>query len=322
MHYHQLTLVERYQIYALYKAGLNQKQIADKLNRSASTISRELRRNKTEQFYRPSEADGLATKRRRQAKKARKVTEPIRRWIKKLIKTRLSPAQVALYLNNDHGIKLHHETLYRLIYADKAAGGYLYQHLRIANKSHRKRYGTYQRRSVIKNRKWIDERPAIVDKRGRIGDWEGDTMIGKDRKSVLLTLVERSTLYTLIVRLKGKHADEVANAAIKHLMPFKDKVKTITFDNGLEFAHHHKIAKQLETAIYFAHPYASWERGINENTNGLIRQYFPKGTDFSQLTVKQIKNAMYELNNRPRLTRKGKTPNELFTGQRVDLLAA
>ena len=168
----------------------------------------------------------------------------------------------------------------------------------------------------------IDDRPPVVDRRNRIGDWEGDTIMGKGRKSALLTMVERKTLYTVIVRLTGKRADLLAEAAIANMKSLKSKVKTITFDNGLEFAEHERIAEELEADVYFDHPYASWERGINENTNGLIRQYFPKGTDFNQVTDEQVKFVMARLNNRPRKTRGGRSPSELFMGQRVDLLAA
>ena len=146
--------------------------------------------------------------------------------------------------------------------------------------------------------------------------------MGKGRKSALLTMVERKTLYTVIVRLTGKRADLLAEAAISHMADIQSKVETITFDNGLEFADHATIGKGLGADIYFAHPYASWERGINENTNGLIRQYFPKGTDFNQVTDEQVQWVMDRLNNRPRKTRGCKSPNELFMGQRVDLLAA
>lgn len=210
----------------------------------------------------------------------------------------------------------------QLIYADKAHGGDLYTHLRIASKPYRKRYGSYDRRGKIKNRVSIDDRPAVVDRGNRIGDWEGDTVIGKGRKSALLTLVERKTLYTVIVRLTGKRADLLAEAAVQGMQHLKDRVKTITLDNGLEFAGHETIAEGLETDIYFAHPYASWERGINENTNGLIRQYFPKGTDFNEVSDAQIAHVMSRLNNRPRVTRGHRSPNELFMGQRVDLLTA
>lgn len=322
MNYHQLTENERYQIYALKTAGWSQKEIADFLCRSPSTISRELRRNQGMRGYRPAQAQRLSDQRRSAAHKAVKVTEAVMTWIDRLVRQELSPQQVADYLRRHKGLSLHHETIYQRIYADKAVGGDLYTHLRVACKAYRKRYGHYDRRGRISNRVDIDERPAVVDRRGRIGDWEGDTIMGKGRKSALLTLVERKTLYTVMARLTGKRADLLAEAAVASMKALSAKVKTITFDNGLEFAEHETIANGLGADIYFAHPYASWERGINENTNGLIRQYFPKGTDFSDVTDDQVKAVMDKLNNRPRKTRGCRSPNELFKGQRVDLLAA
>lgn len=321
MNYKQLTENERYQIYVMKKAGHSQEMIAGLLKRSPSTISRELRRNQGLRGYRAGQAQQLSDARRREAGKARKLTPEVRDWIEQLIRQELSPQQVVDYLKRHKKLSLHHETVYQLIYEDKAAEGDLYNHLRIASKPYRKRYGHYDRRGKITNRVDIDQRPAIVDRRSRIGDWEGDTIMGKGRKSALLTLVERKTLYTMIMRLTGKQADLLARAAVDGMRCLKSKIKTITFDNGLEFAHHETIGEGLDADIYFAHPYASWERGINENTNGLIRQYFPKGTDFKAVTEKQIRRVMDRINNRPRKTRGCRSPNELFMGQRVDLLA-
>lgn len=322
MNYRQLTENERYQIYSLKKAGLTQKQIAEELQRNPATISRELKRNRGLKGYRPAQAQRLSDNRRATAAKSIKITDEVWGWIEHLIRQELSPQQVVDYLKTQKKLSLHHETLYQLIYADKAAGGDLYKHLRVVSKPYRKRYGSYDRRGKIKNRVDIDERPAIVAQRKRIGDWEGDTIMGKGRRSALLTLVERKTLYTVIIRLTGKHADLLAQAAIAGMSALKDRVETITFDNGLEFSEHEKIAHALGADIYFAHPYASWERGINENTNGLIRQYFPKGTDFNLVSDKAIQHVMDRLNNRPRKTLGCRSPNELFMGLRADLLAA
>lgn len=322
MNYKQLTEQERYQIYIMKQAGHTQQEIAILLDRSPSTISRELRRNKGLRGYRPAQAQHKSDERRVTAYKARKVTEQVNKWIEVLLRQELSPQQVVDYLKRAKKVQLHHETVYQLIYKDKALGGNLYTHLRVASKLYRKRYGTYDRRGRIKNRTCIEQRPPVVDRRNRIGDWEGDTIMGKGRKSALLTLVERKTLYTVIARLTGKHARDLADVAISTMAKLKSRVKTITLDNGLEFSEHEVIAEELEADIYFAHPYASWERGINENTNGLIRQYFPKGTDFAKVTDDEIRFVMNRLNNRPRATRGGRSPNEIFMGQRVDLLAA
>ena len=162
----------------------------------------------------------------------------------------------------------------------------------------------------------------VVELRSRIGDWEGDTLIGKERKGALLTLVERKSRYTVICRLSSKRADELAQAALASMKVLQEQVETITFDNGLEFSAHELIAEGLSADVYFARPYASYERGTNENTNGLIRQYFPKGTDFNNVTDEEVQAVMDILNNRPRAVLGFKTPNEVLMGQSVDLLAA
>lgn len=322
MSYHQLNQNQRYQIEQLLKEGLKKKEIAERLGVHPSTISRELSRNKGLRGYRYQQAQKFADHRQTQIPKAVKMTEEVKADVITLIRQDLSPQQICFYLLKEKGIKLHHETIYRLIYADKKAGGNLYKHLRIAAKNYRRRYGSYDNRGKIARKTSIDERPAIVDERSRIGDWEGDTMIGKDKKSALLTLVERMTLYTIIVKLTGKNALELAEKLVNVLNLFKNQVITLTFDNGLEFAAHEWIAEQLDCKVYFAHPYSSNERATNENTNGLIRQYFPKGTDFNELLGNDIDFVMERLNNRPRLSRGGKSSNEMFLGRKVDLLAA
>lgn len=270
MTHKQLTENERYQIYALKKAGLTQKEISVQLVRSPSTISRELKRNLGLKGYRPAQVQAFSDHRRANPHKSIKVTEGVLNWVKTLIRQKLSPQQVADYLFRHKRMSLHHETIYQIIYADKTQGGDLYEHMGIASKPYRKRYGHYDRRGKIKNRVDIDDRPAVVESRERIGDWEGDTIIGQGRKSALLTMVERKTLYTVIVRLTGKRADLLANAAVINMKDIKSIVKTITFDNGLEFSEHEVIAPGLKAEICFAHPYASWERGINEWTHSSV----------------------------------------------------
>ena len=322
MYYQQLTKDERYQIKACLQIGMKQVDIAKLLKRSTATISREIKRNTGKRGYRPKQANDQATMRRLTAEKSIKLTNEIKQDIVKLIKQELSPEQVCDYLITHGKTKLHHETIYRMLLQDKCDGGTLYKHLRHLHKSHRKRYGSYERRGRIKNAVSIEQRPAIVDSRSRIGDWEGDTVIGKDHKSAIYTLVDRKSLYTVIVKLNGKNATELVDKTLKVLEPMSSKIHTITYDNGLEFAEHERMAKALDVDIYFAHPYSSWERGINENTNGLIRQYFPKGTDFNKVTNSQIEFVMERLNTRPRKTRGGKQPVELFLGKAVDLLTA
>lgn len=322
MNYTQLTEEERYQIYAYMKAGYSQEEIAAELGRHASTISRELNRNRGLKGYRPKQAQQLSHRRRVCAYKHRKLTPFVNKQIKKLLSQDLSPEQIAGYLTKAGIVNLSHETIYRFIYADQSNGGHWYLKLRQIPKGYRKRYGSYQRRGQIIGRVSIDRRPAVVDRKTRIGDWEADTIIGKGRKSALLTFVERKSLYAVIIKLADRSATGLADRLTATLERWSDKIKTITVDNGREFAEHQVIAEQLQAKVYFADPYSSWQRGINENTNGLIRQYFPKGTDFNEVTASQIRKVMRRLNYRPRKTRGYKTPHEVFFGQPVDLLAA
>jgi IS30 family transposase len=322
MNYKQLTQEERYQIYALIKANHNQKDIANILGRSTSSISRELKRNTGLKGYRPKQAQRLMLHRRVTANKSIKITSDVKRWIDDLLSQDLTPEQITGRLTLEGKITLHHESVYRYIYQDKANGGDLYKKLTRACKKYRKRYGIYDKRGQLINRVSIDERPEIVESKCRIGDWEGDTVIGKGRKNAFVTMVERKTLFTVVKRIESKHADITADALIESMLSFKMNIHTITLDNGKEFAQHERIGKALEADVYFAHPYSSWERGINENTNGLLRRYFPKGTDFMMLSEEEIQVAVDKLNHRPRKTRGYKTPYELFTGQPTKLVAA
>ena len=280
--YTQLTQEERYQIYALLKAGHSQSEIATLLGRHKSTISRELRRNTGGRGYRPAQAQHLCEVRRQEKIKLR-IDERQWCWVRRLLRLDWSPEQIHLWLSAEKDIRISHEWIYQFVYADKAQGGVLYQHLR-CKKQRRKRYGTYNRRGQLVNRVSIDERPAIVEERGRLGDWEIDTIIGRNHKQAIVSLTERRSQLSLIQKVERKTADSVEVAIVSLLRPISDRVYTLTSDNGKEFANHESIAKKLKAKFYFAHPYASWERGLNENTNGLIRQYFPKDRDFTTIT--------------------------------------
>jgi IS30 family transposase len=214
-----------------------------------------------------------------------------------------------------------HERICQYIYADQRSGGDLYHCLR-CQKPRRKRYGSYDRRGCIPNQVLIDDRPAIADSKRRFGDWEGDTVIGKGHRGALVTLVERKSQYTVIRAVLYKTAEAIRNAVVDGLTPYIDRVHTTTYDNGREFADHEGMACDLETQIYFAHPYASRERGLNENTNGLIRQYFPKDRDLRTVTKREIENAMDKLNHRPRKSLGYRTPYEVFFNTRTSLTVA
>ena len=303
MNYTQITREERYQISALLKAGLKQNEIAKVLNRSPSTISRELNRNRGKRGYRPKQAHYKSEDRR--AINARQIDDATWQFTQEMLSIQWSPEQISGH------VFISPETVYQRVYADKRAGGLLWKNLR-CQKQRKNRYGKIDRRGSIPNRLSIDDRPAIVEERKRIGDWEADTVIGKNHKQAIVSIVERKTGLTLIHKVERKTAQAVSHAMIELLKPYKDRVHTITSDNGKEFAGHESIAKRLQTDFYFAHPYSSWERGTNENTNGLIRQYFPKNRDFTTITQQEIDMAMDRLNNRPRKRLGYLTPNQVF----------
>jgi len=309
--YHQLTQELRYQIEILKKAGKNQKDIADLVNVSPSTICRELRRNKGKRGYRPKQAQAKADNRRKQTAKPLKMTPEAIALIDSKIVMDWSPEQISGWLEEGKGLFISHERIYQHIWADKLAGGALYKHLRHSGKK-RKQYGSKDKRGQIRNRISIDNRPMIVSEKTRLGDWEIDTVIGKNHQGALVTIVDRVSKLTLIKKVPSKHADVVTEATITLLRPYLDKTITITADNGKEFAGHEKIKAALNANVYFAHPYSSWERGLNENTNGLIRQYFTKGSSFEKITDKDVDEVMEKLNHRPRKTLQYKTPHSVF----------
>jgi IS30 family transposase len=309
--YTQLTQEERYQIHGLLKAGYNLSEIARETDRHRSTVSREIRRNSGQRGYRPAQAHKLASERRDAAVTSR-ISDEDWEHVVRLIEFDLSPEQASARLYQEQGVRISTEWIYLYIYAGKTQGGDLHTHLR-SQKPYRKRYGSGQdRRGQLRSRVSIEERPAVVARKGRLGDWEGDTIIGSKRQGALVSLVERKSSFTLIEKLARKTAAQTRNAATGLLGPLKELVHTITLDNGKEFAFHEEIAKNLEADIYFAHPYSSWERGLNENTNGLIRQYFPKKHDFTTITDDEIAEAEHRLNHRPRKKLGFKTPYEVL----------
>ncbi len=312
MTYKQLAREQRYQIYALMKAGLCQTEIAKVIGVHKSTISREMRRNRGLRGYRPKQAHHFAGIRRAKIARAR-ISPDTWTLVKRLLRNDWSPEQISGWLIREFQIKVSHESIYQFILKDKRQGGNLYRHLR-CKKKRRKRYGSTSRRGQLLNRISIDQRPAIVDTRSRIGDWELDTIIGKGHKQALVSLTERKSRLTLVAKVKRKSAELTSRSIRRLLEPIASKVITLTSDNGKEFARHQEIATALKADFYFAHPYSSWERGLNENTNGLIRQYFPKKHDFTTITEKDVSMVMNKLNNRPRKCLGFKTPNQVFFG--------
>lgn len=321
MSYQQLTREQRYQISALKSAGHYQHQIASIVGVHQSTICRELRRHVGARgIYGPLQAHQLAVKHRRSKSQPTISTETWRR-VESLLEQQWSPEQISGRLKLERKYSPSHERIYQYVYADKAAGGSLYQHLR-CQKLRRKRYASNQRRIPIINRQSIELRPLVVAGKKRVGDWEADTIVGKNHRGALVSIVERKSQLTLLKRVATNTAQEVASASLHLLRPIRDRVHTITSDNGREFCQHQRIAKALQASFYFAHPYASWERGLNENTNGLVRQYFPKKTDFNLLTDAEVKQVMRMLNHRPRKTLGYRTPHEVFYKQKIYALTS
>jgi IS30 family transposase len=313
MTYTHLTQDERYQIYILKKAGHEQSDIARIMKRHKSTISRELNRNCGGRGYRPQQAQELSLE--RQAKN-NGATIDADTWAFADAKLGLhwSPEQISGYLRANNLPGVSHESIYQHIYADKRRGGALHTSLR-CQKKRKKRYGNRERRGTIPNQVPIEKRPAIVDDLGRYGDWEGDLVIGANHQQALVTLNERKSRYTLIGKVMQKTATAVSDTIISLLAPFADIVHTLTTDNGKEFAQHERIAQRLDTQFFFAHPYCSWERGANENMNGLIRQFFPKKMRFEMITDDDIIFAANRLNHRPRKCLNYRTPHEVFMEQ-------
>jgi len=309
-----LSLQDRYYIEIELKKGTSQNEIAKALGRSQGTISKEIQRNKGKKGYRHKQAHKKAISRHKEKPKSIKMTNEIKEFIRDMLETtQSSPEQIAGRLKLERNISLHHESIYRYILEDKANGGKLYKHLRHQSKRYRKRYGSKTNtKSGIPDRVDIDERPEIVNNRERVGDWEADTIIGKGHKGAILTLDERKSKLRLAMPLKGKFAKDVKDKINEIMKPFKEIVKTITFDNGREFAKHKEVATKLNCKTYFAKPYHSWQRGQNENANGLLRQYFPKSMELVDIAKKRVFDAIDRLNRRPRKCLGYKTPYEVF----------
>jgi transposase, IS30 family len=290
------------------KAGFNQTAIASEINVHKATVSREVRRGRGRRGYRPKQAQELALA-RLQLRAQPRIQPQTWQRVEQLLGQQWSPEQITGRLKLEQQPSVSHERIYQYIYADKRLGGTLSLNLR-CRKARRKRYGSYDRRGQLPNRRSIDERPAIVEQKRRIGDWEADTIIGRHHKEAIVSIVERKSKVTRLAKVKHNTAELVGQVMRAQLQSLP--VHTITSDNGREFAQHREIAQQLKADFYFAHPYASWERGLNENTNGLVRQYFPKKSEFSKISNTQIKEVEERLNNRPRKTLGYKTPNEVF----------
>lgn len=295
---------------------MSQRQIAKALGIHNSTVSRELRRNSGSGGYDPGQAQNLSDNRRRTAFKWTKRLPSMIKAVTGRLREEWSPEQISCFMRPLPSVGVSHQWIYSLIWDDKARGGDLWRHLRQPKR--RSKYRAHAKSAglgKIPDRVGIEHRPAEVDDRLTIGHWEGDTVLKGHKQSGLVTLVERRSGYLLAARLPTISAELTKAAMIRLLKPRRGAVKTITLDNGSEFASHKAVAKAVAAATYFCDPYCSWQRGTNENTNGLIRQYFPKGTDFRQVTDSEVRRVVEKLNDRPRKRLGYRTPAQVFLGE-------
>lgn len=314
MRYHQLTSEERYTLSALRSEGLNQSQIASRLGRHRSTICRELQRNSArwDGAYRPSKAIERTSGRRSRSRRNQRFTHRDLQRVEHLIRKQWSPEQVSGHLRAHRLLCISHETIYRHIWNDLRCGGSLHQHLRGARKQRRKRYGSYDSRGRLAGKRHIADRPAHVLKRMRIGHWEIDTVMGNGNQHCVVSVVERKSGYVLIGKLTSRTAEQLNQRTIRLALRHAEKFYTITADNGSEFHSYPTIEQALGLKFYFATPHHAWERGTNENTNGLIRQYLPKGINMAKLTQHDCNVIATKLNTRPRKRLDYRTPQECF----------
>ena len=317
--YRHLSYEERVEIAALRKEGLSAAAIARRLGRSQSAVSRELRRNKGGCGYRPQQAQGKAEGRRRAASSVpRKLTAKVWDLIVSKLRLQWSPEQIAGWLALKRIARISFQWIYARIRADRKAGGHLYLHLRRQGRKPKRRPEAGEAgRGLIPGRSDISKRPEIVNDKGRVGDWEVDTVIGAGHKGVLVTAVDRKSKFTLIEAVERKTEDLVGGALVAMLEPLKDLVLTVTADNGKEFAGHAEVAAALEADVYFARPYHSWERGLNEHANGLIRQYFGKSESLLGLDPAQVRAVADLLNGRPRKALGFRSPAEVLAEARA-----
>ena len=306
-----LTREQRYAISCLYKQGCSQKLIAQAVGKDKSVVSRELKRNSNlKGRYSFGYAQDMAELRKERMKKPRKLLPDLEKKIISMIQEDYSPQQIEGRLRLKNQPFVSHETIYKIIRKDKQEGGTLYKHTRHRLKRRKRPVGD---KISIRNRISIDQRPEIVNLKQRFGDWEMDTIAGENNQGAILTMVERTTAFMMMEKLEcGKNAKELTKTAVRLLTAYKSNVHTITSDNGTEFADHEKISKLLKTSFFFTNPYSSWEKGLVENTNKLVRQYIPKSTNFDNINSQKIKEIQYKINNRPRAKLNFYSPKEIF----------
>jgi transposase, IS30 family len=315
--YQHLSQEERYTIAALLRSRKSKAYIARELHRHPSTIGRELAKNITayDQAYRAERAHSYATARKRRERRGTHFTMEQWALVLHLLKHKLSPEQISNTIQMYCDFTISHETIYKYVLYDKKHGGTLYKNLRIMPKKRRKRYNSYDSRGILRGKRHISNRPKKVASRLEIGHWEADTVLGSDRHHCIVTLVERATGFVIIKKVPSRTASEVTKACIEAIAEHRQRFLTITFDNGTEFHSYKEIEALYPIKCYFATPYHSWERGTNENTNGLIRQYIPKRSCMKHITQNDCNQIAYALNTRPRKRYGYKTPEQLYCGR-------
>lgn len=313
MSYSHLTVEQRYVIERLLPQGCTYDEIGTIAGCNPTTVGREVRRNSVGGVYRAHVAQQRAEHRRHDASATpRRFSPQLQAIIEARLRELWSPEQITNRMRAEGKPTVSHERIYQHVRQDRCAGGGLHRCLRQASRIRRKRYGAHSRKGALPDRTMIDARPAVVDARSRVGDWEIDTVVGAKHLGAIVTIVERRTGYLLTDLLRSPNAEAMRQSMTEILRPHQDRVLTITADNDRAFAQHKAIARRLKVEIYCAHPYHAWERGTNENTNGLLRQYFPKGSDFLVLRRCDVRLAQEKLNHRPRKRLGWKTPHEVY----------
>lgn len=315
MSYSRVTWEDRIKIKIFLQLGKSNAEIAREIGKNKSTIGREIKRNSGKRGYRPKQAQDFASSREQSKHLPYVLTDQLKKEIEKKLHKKWSPEQISNRLKLEKKDSASTETIYKYIYQDRIDGGQLWKNLRRARRRRKKRFPSEERRGRIKDAVPISMRGKAANGRKTRGHWERDTMIGLDRKTAILALVDRKTRYNKFVKLNRKTAFKVTAATIKALSGLP--VATITNDRGLEFSDHKECSSKLKVKIFFCDPYTSSQRGTNENRIGLLRQYFPKGSELKNVSNKMIKKVEFEMNNRPMKCLDWMTPYEVMMKKKL-----
>jgi IS30 family transposase len=310
MSHSRLTTEKRFELKTLLDSDVSKDEVARKLKKHRSTIYREVKRNSGKRGYRPKQAQRLCNERQEFRKRPRRLTPDIIKTVEEHLEMKWSPEQISNRLKLEEKPRVSAETIYKYIGKDRKEGGVLWKNLRCSRRQRKRRFPSEERRGRIKNATPISERPKKLEKRKKLGHWERDTMIGLNRKTCILALVDRKSRFNKFIKLNRRLSSGVTNKTVKALSGLP--CKSITNDRGLEFADHERLSQKLKIKVYFCDPYSSYQRGTNENRIGILRQYFPKKTELKNLHWKQLRKVEIEINNRPMKCLDWKTPYEVM----------